>query len=71
DVLPSNRFGLSDGVYRAEDVAPALYRALARPAHLGSARAARRLRASGAGATARVMDQLGKLGLTTVAEASA
>ncbi len=54
DRLPTNRLGLSDGVYDRETIAVALYRSLARSAHLGSGRALQRLRSAAAGATLRV-----------------
>ena len=54
DRLPTNRLGLTDSVYQRAEIAPALYRALARPAHLGSGRALQRLRGAATGATARV-----------------
>jgi hypothetical protein len=64
DRLPSNRLGLSDGVFAPTEVAPALYRALARPAHLGSARALRRFRESADGATDRLSELVVELGTT-------
>ena len=54
DQLPTNRLGLTDAVYERAEIAPALYRALARPAHLGSGRTLQRLRGAAAGATARI-----------------
>ncbi len=54
DRLPTNRIGLTEAVYESEAIAPSLYRALARPAHLGSGRALQRLRGAATGATARV-----------------
>ncbi len=68
DRLPSNRLGLSDGVFDEADVAPALYRALARPAHLGSARAVRRARGAADGATFRLMDLIVAIGTGSVSE---
>jgi hypothetical protein len=56
DSLPSNRLGLSDGIYRADEVATGLYRALARPAHSQLGRAAQRLRSAVSGATLRLLD---------------
>jgi hypothetical protein len=69
DRLPSNRLGLSDPVHDAADVAPALYRALARPAHLGSARAVRRARGAAEGAALRLMELLVSIGTSAVPEA--
>ena len=54
DHLPTNRLGLTDAVYERDAIAPVLYRALARPAHLGSGRALQRLRGAASGATVRV-----------------
>ncbi len=54
DRLPTNRLGLTDAVYEREAIAPVLYRALARPVHLGSGRALQRLRGAASGATLRV-----------------
>lgn len=69
DRLPSNRLGLSDGVFNRADVASALYRALARPAHLGSARAVRRARGAAEGATFRLMDLVVAIGTESAREA--
>ncbi|MDX2058422.1 MAG: hypothetical protein SFV24_11520 [Gemmatimonadales bacterium] len=70
DRLPSNRLGLSDGVFDGADVASALYRALARPAHLGSARAVRRARGAAEGAAFRLMDLIVAIGTGVVSEAA-
>jgi hypothetical protein len=65
DRLPSNRLGLTDGVYQSELIPAALYRALARSAHTQSARVLHRLRVAASGATARfgeLIDQMARDG---------
>lgn len=54
DCLPSNRLGLTDPIYDASDLAPGLYRALARPAHTQKARALLEARRAATGAAARI-----------------
>lgn len=62
DLLPGNRLGITEPAYTQDDVAPTIFRALARPAHLGTARTLHRMRASIAGSTARVLDLVVGLG---------
>ena len=61
DRLPSNRLGLSVGVYHADRVPAALYRALARPAHTQSASALHQLRLGATGATSRFAEFIDQL----------
>ncbi len=71
DRLPSNRMGLSEGVFDAAGIGPALYRVLARPAHLGSAREMQRLRGHATGATLRLLDLAVEMGARDFSEVNA
>jgi hypothetical protein len=62
DVLPSNRLGLSVGVYRTADLSPALARSLALPPNLPVSKALSDLRASAVGATGRLLREVESLG---------
>lgn len=68
DRLPSNRMGMSEGVIDAAGVGQALYRVLARPAHLGSAREVQRLRLHATGATMRLLDLVVEMGARDFSE---
>lgn len=68
DQLPGNRLGITQGIFAADDIAPALYRALASPAHFGSSRALQRLRASIEGSTTRLLDQIIEVGTGSMTE---
>ena len=68
DHLPGNRLGITQSAYTVAEVAPALYRALATPAHLGSGRALQRMRATIEGATARVLDAIAGVGTGSLTE---
>jgi len=71
DNVPSNRMGLSESVVDVAGVGPALYRVLARPAHLGSAREVQRLRLHSSGAAMRLLNLVVDMGARDLSEVHA